>query len=135
VNASLAATVTPVVVRSAPERKACRGRADQDVGRAAEKPVGKDGGTVAGVDDEQRGGVMAVPGGPQAAQHVPDLIDDLSWWQIDLSRRNGSGLCSARVQVVQCRLQVGAWRPLEPSPPMRTGRSGSTLVASAAELK
>ena len=41
------------------------------------EPVGEGGGAVAGVEDEQRRGLAAVPGGVQAAQHVPDLRDRL----------------------------------------------------------
>ena len=41
------------------------------------QPVGEGGGAVAGVEDEQRRGFPAVPGGAQAAQHVPHLRDRL----------------------------------------------------------
>ena len=50
---------------------------DQDVSRAAQEAVGEGGGTVAGVEDEQRRGVVAVPGGAQPAQHVLHLGDRL----------------------------------------------------------
>ena len=56
---------------------AAGGEPDQDVDRAAEEPVGEGGGAVAGVEDEQRRGLPAVPGGAQAAQHVPHLRDRL----------------------------------------------------------
>ena len=45
--------------------------------RAAGQPVGERGGAVAGVEDEQRRGLPAGPGGAQAAQHVPHLRDRL----------------------------------------------------------
>jgi hypothetical protein len=50
---------------------------DQDVDRAAEKPVGESGGAVAGVEDEQRRRLRPVPGGAQAPQHVLHLRDRL----------------------------------------------------------
>ena len=56
---------------------AAGGEPDQDVDRAAEEPVGEGGGAVAGVEDEQRRGLRAVPGGAQAAQHVLHLRDRL----------------------------------------------------------
>jgi len=53
------------------------GEPDQDVDRAAEKPVRERGGAVAGVEDEQWRGLQAVPGGAQAAQYAPHLRDRL----------------------------------------------------------
>ncbi len=50
---------------------------DQDVDRAAEEAVCESGGAVAGVEDEQRRCLPAVPGGTQAAQHVLHLRDRL----------------------------------------------------------
>jgi hypothetical protein len=47
------------------------------VDRAAEEPVGEGGGAVAGVEDEQRRGPHAVPGGAEPAQHVLHLRDRL----------------------------------------------------------
>ena len=44
---------------------------------AAEEAVGESGGAVAGVEDEQRRRLRAVPGGAQAAQHVLHLRDRL----------------------------------------------------------
>ena len=52
-------------------RTRCRRRAGPGVEPAAGQPVGEGCGAVAGVEDEQRRGILAVPGGVQAAQHVP----------------------------------------------------------------
>jgi release factor glutamine methyltransferase len=63
------------------------------------------------------------------SRHIPVCrTEGMRWWLNGGSCRSicpgdmVSGLCGAR-------------RPLEPSPPMRTGRSDSTLVASAVERK
>lgn len=44
---------------------------------AAQQAVGEGGGAVAGIEDEQRRGLVGVPGGAQSAQHVRHLDDRL----------------------------------------------------------
>ena len=58
-------------------RTRSRPQPDQHVDRAAQEPVGEGGGAVAGVEDEQRRRLPAVPGGAQPPQHALHLRDRL----------------------------------------------------------
>jgi hypothetical protein len=96
---------------------------DQDVDRAAGQAVSEGGGAVAGVEDEQRRRLHAVPGSVQAAQHVLHLRDRL--------RRAGRGHGARHVHESGPRGAQVAGRGGELVLPAGRGLAGPFAVAGA----